>query len=94
VILFTPNNREMKVIPQIIYEGNLIPVENKIRILGLDLDTMHAGAAQESSAKTKASSRHQIIKAVMGSDWGFTKEDGVMIKMLQSSATLHLSGFP
>ena len=51
VILFTPNNREMKVKPQIIYEGSLIPVENKIRILGLDLDTMHTGASQESSAK-------------------------------------------
>ena len=78
VILFTPNNREMKVKPQIIYEGSLIPVENKIRILGLDLDTMHTGASQESSAKSKASSRHCIVKAVMGADWGFTKEDGLL----------------
>jgi hypothetical protein len=36
---------------------------------------MHTGASQESSAKLKARSRHRFVKAVMGSDWGFTKED-------------------
>ena len=78
VILFTPNNREVDIKPRILYEGNLIPVKNKVKILGLDLETMHTGATQEASAKSKGSGRLRIIKAVMGADWGLTKEDGLL----------------
>jgi hypothetical protein len=64
--------------PRIFYEGKLIRVQNHIKILELDLETMHTGATQEASAKTKSGSRLRIVKVVMGADWGFTKEDGLL----------------
>jgi hypothetical protein len=53
-------------------------VSNTIKILGLNLDTSHTGTPHELAQASTARSRLPILKAVMGTDFGFQKEDGVM----------------
>jgi hypothetical protein len=77
VIFLSPWNRE-KVFPQIFYEGSPIPVTKQIKILGLTYDSLHTLTPHVDIAKSKGLSRVPIIKAVMGSDWGFCLEDGVL----------------
>jgi hypothetical protein len=66
--LFTPNSREHHDKPQIVYNGEVIPVDYTIKILGLTLDTQHTLSPQLKSAKSKARSRIPLLKAVTGSD--------------------------
>jgi hypothetical protein len=76
--LFTPNNRELNVKPQIFFHGSQIPVENLIKILGLTMDSLHTYTLQEKNAASSGRSSHRIIKAAQGTDWGHSKKDGLM----------------
>jgi hypothetical protein len=71
--LFTPNNRELNVKPQILFGGCPIPVENRIRILRLTLDSRHTMTPQEEIATSNSRDGYRIVKAVQSSDWGLTK---------------------
>jgi hypothetical protein len=78
VVLFTPNNREMKVEPKIFYEGVLIPVTNQMIYLGHNLNTMHTFTPHLDYSATKGRKPVRILKAVMGADFGLSKEDGLL----------------
>jgi hypothetical protein len=72
--LFTPNNRELSVKPQIYFQGSLIAAENLIKILGLNLNFLHTFTPQEKISASNGSSGHRIIKAVQGKDFGLSKK--------------------
>ena len=91
-ILFTPNSREFKLKPEIYYEGSLIPVENQIKILGLNLDTMHTGTPHLNVGKTKGCAKVKILKAAQGSDFGLSKEDGLLTYKALVSPVLGFGG--
>jgi hypothetical protein len=76
--LFTPDNKEMYVKPQLLFEGCSIPVEKCIKILGLTMDSLHTMTPQEKIAASKGRDGHSILKAVQGSDFGLSKEDGLI----------------
>jgi hypothetical protein len=78
ITLFTPNNRELNVKPQIFFQGSQIPVENLMKILGLTIDSLHKYTAQEKNAASSGQSGHRVIKAAQGTDWGLSKKDGLM----------------
>jgi hypothetical protein len=77
-LFFTPNTREHRDKPEIYYEGELIPVVNIMKILGINLDTGHNGSYHEDTLATKGPGRLPIVKAVSSSKSGFSKEDGLI----------------
>jgi hypothetical protein len=77
VTYFTPWNRE-KADLKIFYEGVQIPVENTMKVLGVIFDIHHTFTPHVKSQSAKACKKLNIIKAVMGSNWGFTKEYGIL----------------
>lgn len=78
VILFTPNSREHKGQPKIFYKGELIPVVNSMKILGINLDKGLNLRKQETALADKGSSRLPIVKAVSGPKGGFSMEDRLL----------------
>jgi hypothetical protein len=78
VTLFTPHTKEFHDQPKIFYQGTLVSVANTIKIIGQNLDTSHTGTPLEKAQATKGCSRLLILKAVMGANWGFQKEDGLV----------------
>jgi hypothetical protein len=77
VTYFTPWNRE-SADPKIFFEGNQIPVEKEMKILGVIYDIHHTFTPHMKTQSAKARSSLRIVKAVMGADWGFNKEDGLL----------------
>jgi hypothetical protein len=77
VAFFTPWSRE-NTFPPIFYEGKPIPVTQAIKILGLTFYWLHTFTPHVNEAKSKGCSRIPIIKAVMGPNWSFTMEDGIL----------------
>jgi hypothetical protein len=77
VTYFTPWNRE-NADPKIYYEGLRIPVENSMKVLGVIFDIHHTFTPHIKSQGARARKLLCIIKAVMGTKWGFTKEDGLL----------------
>jgi hypothetical protein len=79
VTYFTPWNSE-NADPKIFYEGVRIPVENSMKVLGVNFDIHHTFTPhiKSQSQGAKARKRLHIVKAVMGTHWGFTKEDGLL----------------
>jgi hypothetical protein len=78
VIFFTPNTREHRENPQVYYEGELIPVVNIMKILGVNVDTGHNSSHQEDYLAVKGRGRLLIVKTVTGSKHSFTKEDALL----------------
>jgi hypothetical protein len=77
VTYFTPWNRE-NADPKVFFEGNQIPVENNMKILGVIYDIHHTFTPHVKSQSAKARSRLCIAKAVMGANWSSSKEDGLL----------------
>jgi hypothetical protein len=77
VTYFTPWNRE-NADPKIFYEGTQIPVEKNMKVLGVIYDIHHTFTPHIKSQSAKVRSRLCIVKAVMGPNWGFSKEDGLL----------------
>jgi hypothetical protein len=75
--IFTPNNRELNVKPQIFFQGSKIPVGNLIKILELTIDSLNTYTPQEKNAASSGRSGHRVIKAAQGTDWGLSKKDGL-----------------
>jgi hypothetical protein len=78
VNFFTPDTKEYNAKPEIFYKRLLILVEGTMKILGVTLNIMHNFSPQEKEAATKARKRVPIVKAVMSSGFGFSKEDGLL----------------
>jgi hypothetical protein len=68
----------MKVEPKIFYEGILIPVTNQMIYLGHNLNTMHTFMPHLDYSATKGRKPVRILKAVMGANFGLSKEDGLL----------------
>jgi hypothetical protein len=78
VIFFAPNSREHKDQPEVFYKGELIPVVNCMKILGINLDTGLNLGKHETALAGKGSSRLPIVKAVSGPKGDFSKEDRLL----------------
>jgi hypothetical protein len=77
VMYITPWNKE-NANPQIFYEGKLIPAEKNMKILGVVYDIHHTFTPHVKSQATKAQKRLRIVKAVIGANRRFSKEDGLL----------------
>jgi hypothetical protein len=77
VIYFTLWNRE-KETPKIFYKGVQIPLTKTMKSLGILFDSAHTMTPNRKASSTKGRGRVPIIKAVMGADWGFSLEDGLL----------------
>jgi hypothetical protein len=56
----------------------LIPVTKTMKSLGILFDSPHTMTPNLKTSASKGRARVPIIKAVMGADWGFTLEDGIL----------------
>jgi hypothetical protein len=74
VLFFTPNTREHTDKLEIYYEGELIPIVNIMKILGINLDIGHNGSHHEDALAAKGCGWLPIVKAVSGPKSGFSKE--------------------
>ena len=74
VTLFTPDPAQYKFHPQVFYKGTLLPLNQKPKNLGCNLDPQLIYSNHTSIQAPRASGREQIMKAVCGSTWGQDKE--------------------
>ena len=70
VTLFTPDKHQSNYCPVVTYEGVPIPLKTDIKYLGLNFNKHGAYSSHTGTIDTKIQSRHQLLKATSGQDWG------------------------
>jgi hypothetical protein len=70
--LFTPDPAQYNFHPQVFYKGTLLPLNQKPKNLGCNLDPQFIFSNHTSIQAPRASGR--LMKAVSGSFWGQDKE--------------------
>jgi hypothetical protein len=78
VTLFTPWSKEAKTHPEIMVNGNQVPLERKPKILGVTHDTMYTFSDHCSKTAARMKQRNSVLKALTGTTWGQQKETLVM----------------
>jgi hypothetical protein len=69
-MLFTSNTMETNFHPNVRINGTLIPLEKKVKFLGLNLTTMYKATSHIDILAGKMKKGHQLLKALRGQDWG------------------------
>jgi hypothetical protein len=74
VILFTPDSHQSNNHPQVKINGELIPLNKKLKTLGNFWDTHVNGGIQANEIVKSINQRVPIMKAVSNNSWGFDME--------------------
>jgi hypothetical protein len=74
IILFTPDPAKGKFHPQVLYKGDVIPLNKCPKILSITWDTQLTFSNHINDVVARASRRLQILKALAGTSWGQCKE--------------------
>jgi hypothetical protein len=73
VTLFTPHTAQANDHPEIMVNGQRVPLVKHPKILGVIHDTMYTFSQHISHATTKARKSLNVLKALAGSTWGHYK---------------------
>jgi hypothetical protein len=74
VTLFTPDPAQAKFHPQVLYKGDMIPLNKNPKILVITWDTQLTFTHHINDLVARVSRRLQILKARAGTSWGQYKE--------------------
>ena len=72
--LFTPDTREVYIHPQVMLNGQLVPLERNPKLLGVIYDPMFTFSKHVTTTVDKAKKKINIIKSLAGTSWGADKE--------------------
>lgn len=78
VTLFTPHSAQANEHPQILINGQLVPLVRQPKILGVVHDTMYCFKPHCDYTMAKTQARNNVLKALSGSSWGHQKETMLM----------------
>ena len=73
VTLFTPDTHEHHLHPQVKLADQVLPLEKKLRVLGVTLDTHLTFTQHSNNIAVNVQQRNNVLKALAGSTWGFDK---------------------
>lgn len=74
VTLFTPNNKEVNVHPQVSIDGKLVRLEREPKLLGVTFDTMYTFSKHAKLTVAKGKKKLNLLKSLAGSSWGQDKD--------------------
>ena len=74
VTLFTPDNHEHHIHPQVKLADQVLPLEKKPKVLRVTLDTHITFTQHCNNIAEKVLQRNNVLKALVGSTWGCDKE--------------------
>uniref|UniRef100_A0A8R1EI90 Reverse transcriptase domain-containing protein n=1 Tax=Caenorhabditis japonica TaxID=281687 RepID=A0A8R1EI90_CAEJA len=91
VTIFTADTKEFKYDPGLKWEGTVIPMQNRTRLLGVELDTMLRMTGHVEQVSARLAKANNILRALAGAKWGSSKETMLrtfkaIIKPLATSA--------
>jgi hypothetical protein len=69
-----PRNAQFNLHPQILINGNLVPLVKTPKILGVTFDTKITFSSHASNIATKIHRRNNILRSLTGTSWGQSKE--------------------
>jgi hypothetical protein len=75
VTLFTPDTHQSRSHPAATICNGVIPLDKTPKILGVTWDTHFTFSPHARAIATKATGSLRILKALAGTNWGFSKED-------------------
>jgi hypothetical protein len=74
VTLFTPDTKEANDHPEVSIRGDLLPLNERPKVLGVTFDKMFTFADHCRATAGKVDRRNNILRALAGTDWGQQKE--------------------
>ena len=74
VTLFTPDNAQFNLHPQVTINGNLLPLVKTPKILGITFDPKFTFGTHAANVTTKIHRRNNILRSLTGTSWGQSKE--------------------
>uniref|UniRef100_A0A8R1E9I7 Reverse transcriptase domain-containing protein n=1 Tax=Caenorhabditis japonica TaxID=281687 RepID=A0A8R1E9I7_CAEJA len=74
VTIFTADTKEFKYDPGLKWEGSVIPMQNRTRLLGVELDTMLRMTGHVEQVSARLAKANNILRALAGAKWGSSKE--------------------
>ena len=75
VTFFTTDPHQHHHHPQVLYDGNLLPLAKNAKILGVTWGTSFTFGPHVRSVVSKVGSRLKVLKALAGTDWGSSQAD-------------------
>ena len=75
VTLFTTDNHQAQLHPQISINNTILPLDKTPTILGVTFDTSFSFTPHVKSISSKVTSRLRILKCLAGTSWGHQKEN-------------------
>ena len=73
VTLFTPDTHVHHLHPQVKFADQVLPLENKAKVLGVTVDTHLTFTQNNNNIAVKVQQRNNVINAIAGSTWGCYK---------------------
>ena len=74
VTLFTPDTHEHHIHPHVKLADQVLPLEDKQKVLGVTVDTYLTFTQHCNNIAVKVQQRNNVLKALAGSTWGCDKE--------------------
>uniref|UniRef100_A0A8R1DTB8 Reverse transcriptase domain-containing protein n=3 Tax=Caenorhabditis japonica TaxID=281687 RepID=A0A8R1DTB8_CAEJA len=74
VTIFTADTKEFKYDPGLKWEGSVIPMQNRTRLLGVELDTMLRMTGHVEQVSARLAKANNILRALAGAKWRSNKE--------------------
>ena len=74
VTLFTPDTHDHHLHPQVTLADQVLPLENKPKVLGVTLDTHLTFTQHCNDIAVREQTLNNVLKALAGSTWGYDKE--------------------
>jgi hypothetical protein len=74
VILFTPDQKQYHLHPQVFLDGKLIPLHKALKMLGINFDPKINFGTHNSVSCVKGNGRVPVMKALAGTSWGHHME--------------------
>ena len=74
VTLFSPDTKDFKIHPKIYLRNQLVPLENKPKLLGVTFDSLHKFSHHVKASINNTKPKINILKSLAGTDWGQDQE--------------------
>uniref|UniRef100_A0A8R1DP92 Uncharacterized protein n=1 Tax=Caenorhabditis japonica TaxID=281687 RepID=A0A8R1DP92_CAEJA len=74
VTIFSADTKEFKYDPGLKWEGSAIPMQNRIRLIGVELDTMLKMNGHMEQVSARLAKANNILRALAGAKWGSSKK--------------------
>ena len=81
VTLFTPDNYQHKIHPQVFIKNKLVKLDKNPKLLCIVFDAMHSFTSQVNSTVIKAKKKVNVMKALAGTTWGQDNETLLQVNL-------------